>query len=248
MKFARVHWMGQPVWVEIEGDRMYRLGGSPFNAPRRGEFLGAITNARLLAPIEQHNKIIGLLGNYGSKGKRAGPGFFVKPNSAVVAQGDPIVKGPRTPSINFESELGVVIGRRAKNVPLASALDHVFGYTIVNDVTSFPVQREDGNLSTRFKAFDTFCPIGPWIVTGLDGQRLRVVSQLNGAKKQDTPTSEMAFSVAECIAWISAALTLEPGDVISTGTPPGNAEMQPGDIIECEIEGIGVLRNPVQAA
>jgi 2-keto-4-pentenoate hydratase/2-oxohepta-3-ene-1,7-dioic acid hydratase in catechol pathway len=245
MKIARIEWRGAPVWSEVDGDAVYRLEGERFGAWRRGQALGRLAEARLLAPIEPANKIAGLLGNYGSKGKRAGPGFFFKPYSAVIAPGEAIVKTPRTPAINFEAELGVVIGRRAKDVPESSALDYVLGYTIVNDVTCFPVQKEDGALSSRFKAFDTFCPAGPWIVTGLDGGRLRLTSRLNGVTKQDISTGQMAFSVAEVIAWISAAVTLEPGDLISTGTPPGNAEMEPGDVIECEIEGIGVLRNPV---
>lgn len=245
MKIGRVRWDGQPLWVEIEGDAVYHLDGDRFGAGRRGRYLGPLAGLRLLAPIEPANKIIGLLGNYGSRGDRKGPGIFLKPSSAVIAHEDAIVWPKPAPNIGFEAELGVVIGRQAKDVPQASALEFVLGYTIVNDVTSFQVRAEDGALSTRFKAFDTFCPVGPWIVTGLDPQRLRLTSRLNGVTRQDASTAQMAFSVAETVAWISAVMTLEPGDLISTGTPPGFCDMQEGDVIECEIEGIGVLRNRV---
>ncbi|MCH8190038.1 MAG: fumarylacetoacetate hydrolase family protein [Chloroflexi bacterium] len=245
MKIARVEWRGQTTWVEVDGDSIFALVGDRFGGPRRGSALGPLAEARLLAPVEPANKVVGLLGNYGSKGERAGPGIFLKPSSAVIADGDEIKRPPAVASINFEPELGVVIGRRAKDVPVQSALEHVMGFTIVNDVTSFDARKEDGPASTRYKSYDTFCPMGPWIVTGIDASAVGIRSRLNGTVKQDSSTSGLAFNIGEAVAWVSSVMTLEPGDVISTGTPPGPGAMSPGDVIECEIDGIGVLTNRV---
>ena len=243
MKLARVRWNEETLWVAVEGEILYRIEGERFAASGRGPKLGPLTRATILPPIEPHNKVIGLLGNYGAKGERKGPGVFVKPNSAVIGQGQDMVWPRGVGSVGFEAELAVVVGKRAKYLSRDIALDHVLGYTIGNDATSFAVAKEDGRGSTRFKSFDTFFPVGPWIATGLDGDNLHLTSRLNGVTKQDASTSQMAFGVAEALAWVTSIMTLEPGDMISMGTPPGYTDMAPGDLIECEIEGIGVLAN-----
>ncbi len=245
MKLARVLWQGKPLWAIIEGDIAYRLAGDRFARPRKGKELAKAGKLRLLAPIEPANKIVGMLGNFGARGKRKGPGLFLKPASTVIGQNDTIVQPSPGLPVHFEAELGVVIGRTAKNVSEGKALSHVLGYTIVNDATTFPALKEDGGPSIRFKIYDTFCPIGPWIVTDIDAGALRLTSRLNGRICQDVSTREMCFTVAEVVAWVTSVMTLQPGDIITMGTPPGNAEMRPGDRIECAIEGIGVLFNRV---
>jgi len=146
--------------------------------------------------------------------------------------------------VDYEGELAVVIGQRARNVPPQKAHDFILGYTCANDVTARDLQRRD-NQWTRAKGFDTFSPLGPYIVTDLDPAHLAIRSRVNGELRQDGSTADMVFGVAELIAYISQVMTLEPGDVILTGTPSGVGPLQPGDVVEVEIEGIGTLRNPV---
>jgi len=172
------------------------------------------------------------------------PLIFLKPPSAVVGPGTPIVRPRGFERVDFEGELGVVIGRRARNVPIAEALDYVAGFTCALDITVRDLQKRDVQY-TRAKGFDTFCPLGPVVAKGLDPSRLRICTRLNGHVRQDSNTSDMIFSVPALIAFISGVMTLEPDDVISTGTPPGVGPIAPGDEIEVEIAGIGILKNPV---
>jgi len=149
--------------------------------------------------------------------------------------------------VDYEAELGVVIGRVARHIPEESAFDYVMGYTCFNDVTARDLQKKDG-LFTRAKGFDTFAPLGPWIETEIvDPDNLMVEAYLNGERRQHSPTSNMVFSVAHLIAFISRIMTLLPGDVIATGTPAGIGPMSPGDVVEVRVEGIGALQNPVVA-
>lgn len=246
MRLARVATQTGPAWVRIEGDAAIPVA---IDAPSRdlGPAIGSIGGFRLLAPIEPHNKVIGLLDNFDGKKDRKGPGLFLKPNTAIIATGDPIIWPEQLAAINFEAELAVVIGRTARNVPMADALDHVLGYTISNDVTSFPALMEDGpaSLSTRFKLYDSFLPLGPWIETDAEPGNLALSSSLNGEVRQQANTGDMAFSVAETVCWISQVMTLNPGDVISMGTPPGFVPMARGDVVQCRIGGIGILENRV---
>ncbi len=175
------------------------------------------------------------------------PLLFLKPPSAVIADGMPIERPGGYERVDYEGELGVVIGRRAHRVTREQALEHVHGYVCVNDVTVRDLQKKDGQW-TRAKGFDTFCPIGPRIATGLDPAKLRITTRVNGVIKQDSSTSDLIFDVPTLIAFISRHMTLEEGDVISTGTPSGVGPLVPGDVVEVEIEGIGVLRNPVIAS
>ena len=195
-------------------------------------------------------KIIGVGTNYRAHALEMGkpipdePVLFMKPASALLADGAPIVRPRGYERVDFEGELGVVIGRRARRIAEKDALDYVEGYTIVNDVTVRDLQKKDGQF-TRAKGFDTFCPVGPRLSPGLDPTNLRLRTKLNGALRQDSSTSDLIFSVARLIEVISRVMTLEPGDLISTGTPSGVGPIAPGDVVEIEIENIGVLKNPV---
>lgn len=198
------------------------------------------------------SKIIGIGQNYRAHAAEMGkpvpeePVMFLKPPSAVIADGMPIERPEGYAKVEYEGELGVVIGKRVRRVSREHALDHVQGYVCVNDVTVRELQKKDGQW-TRAKGFDTFCPIGPRVVAGLDPAQLRITTRVNGVVKQDSPTSDMIFDVPTLIAFVSEHMTLEVGDVISTGTPSGVGPLQPGDVVEIEITGIGVLRNPVIA-
>jgi len=175
------------------------------------------------------------------------PMIFFKPPSAVNDPDGVIVYPRQSKRVDFEGELGVVIGRRCRNLSRDHALDHVLGYTIINDVTARDLQETDGQWS-RAKGFDTFAPLGPWIVSDLDWSGLRVRTRLNGVVRQEATTKSLIFGVPELLEYISAAFTLEPGDVIATGTPSGVGPMQPGDTVTVEIDGIGALTNRVAAA
>jgi 2-keto-4-pentenoate hydratase/2-oxohepta-3-ene-1,7-dioic acid hydratase in catechol pathway len=196
------------------------------------------------------SKILGVGTNYRAHAVEMGkpipdePVLFMKPPTSVIGPGDAIVRPRGWERVDFEGELGVVIGARARRVPEARALDVVAGYTIVNDVTVRDLQKKDGQF-TRAKGFDTFCPVGPRVVAGLDPRALRITTRVNGVVKQDSSTADLIFSVARVIAVVTRVMTLEPGDLITTGTPPGVGPIRAGDEIEIEIEGIGVLKNPV---
>jgi 2-keto-4-pentenoate hydratase/2-oxohepta-3-ene-1,7-dioic acid hydratase in catechol pathway len=177
------------------------------------------------------------------------PLIFMKPPSSLIASGDSIVYPAASQRVDFEGELGLVIGRRARNVRREDALSYVRGYTCVNDVTARDLQKKDGQW-TRGKGFDTFCAVGPCMVPkeDLDFSKLRVRTLVNDEVKQDGPVSDMIFSLDVILEYVSAFMTLEPGDLIATGTPPGVGPLVPGDTVRIEIDGIGILENPVVAA
>ncbi len=175
------------------------------------------------------------------------PLLFLKPASAVIASGEAIVYPRGVTRMDPEAELGVVIGRRARNVSEAEAMGCVAGLTCFNDVSARNYQRQDGQW-TRAKGFDTFAPIGPWVAVGLPPDRLQVSCRVNGTPRQGGNTADLLFPVPVLIRFISSIMTLEPGDVIATGTPAGVAPVEVGDRIEVEVEGVGVLENRVEAA
>jgi 2-keto-4-pentenoate hydratase/2-oxohepta-3-ene-1,7-dioic acid hydratase in catechol pathway len=176
------------------------------------------------------------------------PLLFLKAPSAIILSGDEIVLPSASQQVEHEGELGVVIGRAASNIPShEDPLSYVLGYTCVNDVTARDLQRKDVQF-TRGKSFDTFCPVGPWIETDIDPANVEVQTRLNGEVKQKGNTADMAFPVAFLIRYISEIMTLYPGDLIATGTPAGVSRMKPGDIVEVEVGGIGILRNQVVSA
>ena len=196
------------------------------------------------------SKIIGIGQNYRAHAAEMGKGIpeeplmFLKPRSAMIPDGGRILRPSGYERVDYEGELGVVIGQRARRVSKASALDVVMGFTCVNDVTVRDLQKKDGQW-TRAKGFDTFCPIGPRIVGGLDPSNLKIATRVNGVTKQDSFTSDLIFEVPTLIAFVTQHMTLEVGDVISTGTPAGVGNLAVGDTVEVEIEGIGILRNTV---
>jgi 2-keto-4-pentenoate hydratase/2-oxohepta-3-ene-1,7-dioic acid hydratase in catechol pathway len=175
------------------------------------------------------------------------PLIFLKPPSAVVASGEAVVYPRSVTRLDPEGEMGVVIGRRARHVRAGSALDHVAGLTCVNDVSARNHQREDGQW-TRAKGFDTFAPLGPYVAVGLDPSGRSVECRVNGQRRQSGNTADLLFAVPALISFISSIMTLEPGDVIATGTPAGVAPVAPGDVLEVEVDGVGVLVNRVEAA
>jgi 2-keto-4-pentenoate hydratase/2-oxohepta-3-ene-1,7-dioic acid hydratase in catechol pathway len=208
---------------------------------------------KLLEPIRP-SKIVCVGRNYREHAAELGnkmpdePLLFLKAPSAIISSGEEIVLPGASQQVEHEGELGVVIGRVARNIASGEdPLSYVLGYTCVNDVTARDLQRKDVQF-TRGKSFDTFCPAGPWIETDIDPGNVVVQTHLNGELKQKGNTADMAFSVAFLIRYISEIMTLYPGDLIATGTPAGVSRMKPGDIVEVEVAGIGVLRNQVVSA
>lgn len=208
-----------------------------------------LASLRLLAPV-MPGKIVAVALNYRAHAAEQGkplpsePLFFIKPSTAVVGPGDAIRLPAGVGRVDHEAEVGVVIGRRATAVTPEAAGDCIFGVTCVNDVTARALQKQIGHY-TRAKGFDTFAPVGPAIATGLDWSNLRVRGRVNGGLRQDSTTSDLIFGVPQLIAFISSVMTLLPGDIISTGTPAGIGPLEAGDTVSVEVEGVGVLENPV---
>lgn len=220
---------------------------------RHGDWADLPTGARLLPPCSP-TKIVCVGRNYAEHAKEMGaevlaePTIFLKPPSSLIAAGDPIVYPRISQRLDYEGELGVVIGRRARNVKASDAAEFILGYTVVNDVTARDLQRKDGQW-TRGKGFDTFCPVGPYIIprNEIDLGALHLRTFVDDEKKQDAAIAEMIFSVNDIIAYISAFMTLEAGDLIATGTPSGVGPLQPGSRVRVEIQGLGKLENTVVA-
>lgn len=211
-------------------------------------------DVRLLAPVIPRSKIVCVGKNYADhieelKGVTGGdapkePLLFLKPNTSVIGPGGTIVRPAISDRVEHEGELAMVIGAIAKDVPEDRALEYVFGFTCANDVSARDIQIADGQW-TRGKGFDTFCPLGPVIETDPDLSDARVTTRVNGETRQDGKTSQLIFSLARIVAHASQAFTLLPGDVILTGTPAGVGLLEAGDVVEVEVEGIGILRNTV---
>ena len=205
--------------------------------------------ATLLPPVLP-SKIVCVGRNYAEHAKELGneapgePILFLKPPSALLAPFGTIVRPPQSERVDFEGELAVIIGREARNVRESAWRDYVRGFTCGNDVTARDLQKKDVQF-TRGKGFDTFCPLGPCLEDDLDPLDLRVTTRVDGQLRQDGRTSQMMFPVPFLIEFISSIMTLVPGDVILTGTPAGVGPLQPGETVEVEVEGIGVLRNDV---
>ena len=175
------------------------------------------------------------------------PILFLKPPTSVIENGDDIIFPPQTQELHYEGELGIVISAQARNVPASEADRYIAGYTCANDVTARDLQRMDGQW-TRAKSFDTFCPLGPRIVKDVNPGKLHIVTRVNGKVRQQSTTANMIFNVYELVSFVSVVMTLLPGDVIITGTPPGVGPIVPGDTVEIEIENIGTLKNKVRPA
>ncbi len=208
-----------------------------------------LTDVRLLAPILP-SKVVGIGRNYADHARELGnevpdvPVVFLKPSTAVAGPHEVVALPPISAEVHHEAELAVVIGRLCREVPVERANDVILGYTCANDVTARDLQRSEEQW-TRAKGADTFCPLGPWIVTALDATDLRIRCTVNGELRQDGRTSHMVRSVAELLAHVTAAMTLLPGDVILTGTPAGVGPIRGGDEVSVTIDGIGTLTNRV---
>lgn len=234
----------------VDEGTVYETAG-PFSEDHTGASF-ALTKVRLLPPCWP-TKIVCVGRNYAAHARELGneppsePIIFLKPHSSLLAHKDTILYPPITRHVSYEGELGVVIGKRARRVKAAEAEDYVFGYTCVNDVTARDLQKNDP-MWTRAKGFDTFCPVGPWIVAKEDVEfdRIRVRTYVNGELKQDAPVSDMIFGVGRIIEFVSEFMTLEPGDVIATGTPPGVGPMEPGSEVQVLVEGVGTLENRLE--
>ena len=253
MRIARFTTGDDPVYglVDGAGEKIAEVTGDPLY--HRIELTGRthlVEEVRLLAPVIPRSKVIGIGKNYADHAAEMGgeapeePLMFLVPNTAVIGPGDPVVLPRQSDEVHYEGELAVVIGRMCKDVAPEDALGVIFGYTCANDVTARDLQRTDGQWA-RAKGFDTFCPLGPWIETDLDPSALALVTRLDGEVVQDGTTADMVHGVAALVAHASSAFTLLPGDVILTGTPAGVGPMTAGQRVEVEIEGIGVLANPV---
>ena len=197
------------------------------------------------------SKIIGIGRNYVAHAKELGnempavPIIFFKPPTSLIGDGDTIRLPGVSRRVEFEAEIGVVIGSRARNLDPAEAVRAIAGYTCVNDVTCRDLQKEDGQWG-RAKGFDTFCPAGPRVARGLDWRDLEIICRLNGDQRQRARATDMHFPIPDLVSFLSGIMTLEPGDLIATGTPAGTAPLKDGDTVEIEIPGIGVLSNPVK--
>ncbi|MFN2560509.1 MAG: fumarylacetoacetate hydrolase family protein, partial [Jatrophihabitans sp.] len=248
----------------VEALTVAAIDGHPFGPITFTGDRWAFPDVRLLSPFLP-SKVVAIGKNYGDHIREMAPGgelrpedearmttstpplIFLKPSTSVIGTGDAIRLPPSSTEVHFEGELAVVIGTPARNVAPEDALKHVFGYAAANDVTARDQQRADVQF-TRSKSYDSFCPLGPWVETVLDPSDLRVVTTVNGQVKQDGRTSQMVHDVRTQIAFVSAIMTLLPGDVILTGTPAGVGPIISGDTVSVEIAGIGTLTNPVVKA
>jgi 2-keto-4-pentenoate hydratase/2-oxohepta-3-ene-1,7-dioic acid hydratase in catechol pathway len=251
MRIARFAYGEGVAFGVVEGELVVPIVGHPFAPIERTDVAVPLADLRLLAPVLP-SKVVAIGKNYASHAAEMGgdvpeqPLIFLKPSTSVIAHRDSIASPPSSERVDYEGELAVVISRLCRDVPAERAMDVVLGYTCANDVTARDQQRTDGQWS-RAKGYDTFCPLGPWIETDIDPSDLAIRTRLNGELKQDSRTSMLVHKIPSLIAYITACMTLLPGDVILTGTPDGIGPMQVGDEVRVEIEGIGELVNPVAA-
>lgn len=252
----------RPAFVSIEGDpddpagmTVREIAEHPFGTPTFTGRSWPLADVRLLAPILA-SKVVGVGKNYADHiaemsdmtgPASADPVIFLKPSTAIIGPNVPIRLPANASPVHFEGELAVVIGRACKDVPAARAAENILGYTVGNDVSARDQQQADGQW-TRAKGHDTFCPVGPWIVTDLkplDPGDLELRTEVNGETKQHSRTSLMTHDIGAIVEWVSAVMTLLPGDLILTGTPAGVGPIEDGDTVSVTIEGIGTLSNPV---
>jgi 2-keto-4-pentenoate hydratase/2-oxohepta-3-ene-1,7-dioic acid hydratase in catechol pathway len=242
----------QQIFYGILGEdgRVQRLVGDPFGSQEPDGNIDRMESVEVLSPVPSP-RVFGVGLNYVSHIKEGGqetpamPMLFMKPSTTVIGPEEAIVLPTGSSGVEFEAELAVVIGKTARNLSEAEALSAVLGYTCANDVSYRPVQMAEMAMGCLLmgKGYDTFCPLGPVIATDLDPTNLDMLARVNGTVRQQINTSDLLFSVAHLVSYLSQAMTLLPGDVIITGTPSGVGPMQPGDIVEIEIDGVGILRN-----
>lgn len=250
MKIARFSNGAEPRFGIVDGPELVVLKGHPLAVgyETTGERV-PLKEVKLLAPTIP-SKIVCIGKNFADHAAEIGeevtpePLIFFKPSSAIIGHGEAIVLPAQSKQVELEAELTLVIGKLAKNVSEEQALDYVFGYTIANDVTARDLQFNDGQWA-RSKAFDTFCPLGPWIETEFLPEDQVIESRINSEVKQNVSISEMTHNIRTIVSYVSKNMTLLPGDIILTGSPAGISKISYGDLIECEIEGIGILANSV---
>lgn len=250
MRFLRYQYRLEPAhYGWLHEDMVGPIEGEPFGEFKRQEASLAIDQVRFLPPV-QPSKIICIGRNYVAHAKEHDaevpevPLLFLKPPSSLIGHGGTIVLPPQSQQVEHEAELVVVMGKHGRWIPPEETLDYVLGYTIGNDVSARDLQRRDGQW-TRAKGFDTFCPVGPWIETEFDPADAVIECIVNGELRQMASTRDMVFSVRQLIAFASSVMTLEPGDLLFTGTPAGVGALRPGDQVDVRIEGLGILSNRV---
>lgn len=240
-----------PRYGWLHDDKVGDIDGDLFGKYKRKDAKTPIADVKLLAPC-MPSKIICVGRNYTEHAKELGndvpkiPLIFMKPPSSIINPGETILLPPQSKQVEHEAELVAVIGRRARNITTEEAKKYVFGYTVGNDVTARDLQKIDDQW-TRAKGFDTFCPFGPWIDTEFNIADAVITCKVNGQPRQMASTRDVVFSVPTLIAYVTSVMTLEPGDLLFTGTPAGVGPLKDGDEVVVEIEGLGVLRNPVKA-
>lgn len=250
MKIVRIKSDDDIVYGVADAEGVLVYNGSPFVAWEPTETVVPWPKVQLLAPVIP-TKVLAVGRNYVDHAEEMGgdlpeePHIFMKPATSVIGPEASVVHPPQSQEVHHEAELAVVLSRVARNVKAEDASQFVFGYTAANDITARDLQRKDGQF-TRAKGFDTFCPLGPAIETELDPlERLAVICRVNDEVRQAGFTSDMVFGVAELIEFVTSVMTLLPGDVILTGTPSGVSKVEPGDLMEVEVDGIGKLINRV---
>ncbi len=249
MKLARFAADGKTGYGLIEGEEIVALEGSPFDGIRATEERFPLETVRLLCPTVP-SKVICVGLNYRDHIVEMGhkmpgcPCLFLKPSTAVIGPEETIRCPEMSRCVHYEAELGIVIGKPLRRASPEEVRAGILGCTCLNDVTARDLQRSDGQW-TRSKSFDTFCPVGPWITDEVEPDQLEIELILNGERRQHSNTREFVFPSAALVSFMSHVMTLNPGDVIATGTPSGVGTVVPGDVVEVRIEGIGTLRNPV---
>ncbi len=257
-RIYRIEYQGHPRHAVERDGVLSLMTGDLFGAYGIGDRIaesvptGFSPRIRVMSPVDP-SKIVAIGLNYRDHALETGkalplePQFFLKPSTSVIAASEAIMLPPGKGRIDHEAEMGVVIGKRARNVKAAQARDYILGITCVNDVTARDMQNR-GMQFSHVKGFDTFAPVGPCIAVGLDPDDLAVEGWVNGVRRQASRTRELIFGAAALIEYISAVMTLVPGDIISTGTPSGIGSLSPGDTVVVKVEGVGELANPVQMA
>lgn len=251
MRLVYFHCFGRHQWGEATDDGIHVMSGNPFDGDLQPTDHVLPWDVPHLKPPARASKIVCVGSNYRKHCEEMGraipevPSLFLKPPSALLAHEDTIQLPAGVGRVDFEGELALVIGQRTSRIAPEAVAGHVLGCTVLNDVTARELQRQDVQF-TRAKGFDTFCPLGPWIETELDARDLQLSTRVNGELKQDSRTSDMIFDPFTLVSFISHVMTLEPGDVVSTGTPSGVGPLVAGDQIEITIQGIGTLSNSVE--
>lgn len=249
MKLIRAERNKKVFYAVLDGNTVFPLYHAPYEFIEYTGESFELSDVRLLAPAEP-SKIVAIGKNYREHAAEMNEGFpeepllFIKPNTCIVANEACVVYPSISKRLDYEGELGVVIGKRAHAVQKGHSMEFILGYTCLNDVTARDIQKSDPQW-TRGKGFDTFCPIGPHIETELDAMNVNICTRLNGIVKQQSNTCMMTHDIDKLICYITECMTLLPGDIIATGTPAGIGSMQRGDIVEVEIDGIGILRNHI---